>query len=116
MILLFMPKPPVDWLSTLRGVRHAVAGPLGVVTEEQKAEILNAQVIAYSVRRNSLRGTKLKSDSWKGVGVAEDNKINKPLYKLKGLEILAGQKVDSASLPPGITAFQEALRKYWPGH
>ncbi len=42
-----------------------------------------------------------------------DNKINKPLYGIKGREVLAGQKIDPQTLPAGISTFQEALTKYY---
>jgi hypothetical protein len=43
----------------------------------------------------------------------QDNKINMPRYGLKGREVLPGKKVDAASVPAGIPAFQEALQKYY---
>jgi lipid-binding SYLF domain-containing protein len=113
-ILLFMAKQPVDWLSTLRNAREAIAGPLGSLTEEQKSELVNARVIAYALRKDSLSGETLKSGFWKSVGVVEDNKINKPLYGMKGREVLTGREINSASLPAGISAFREALQKYRP--
>ena len=42
------------------------------------------------------------------------NKINTPLYGLKGREVLAGKKVDPSILPAGIPAYYEALVKYCP--
>jgi len=43
-----------------------------------------------------------------------DNKINMPLYSMKGREVLAGKKVDATKLPAGILSYQEALTKYFP--
>ena len=42
-----------------------------------------------------------------------DNNINKPLYGMKGREVLAGKDVTKPSLPAGINAYQEALNKYY---
>ena len=42
-----------------------------------------------------------------------DNNINQPLYNMKGREVLAGKKVEAASLPAGITAYQAALLKHY---
>jgi hypothetical protein len=40
--------------------------------------------------------------------------INKPMYGLKGREVLAGKPVDISTVPNGLTAFKEALEKYYP--
>ena len=42
-----------------------------------------------------------------------DNNINKPLYGMKGREVLAGKKIDTASLPVAVPACREALQKYY---
>jgi lipid-binding SYLF domain-containing protein len=117
LILLFMARQPVDWLgkaSILRNMREAVAGPLGSITEAQTSALIKASVIAYALRKDTLSGEILKSDFWRGIGLVEDNNINAPLYGIKGREVLAGRKIVSASLPAGISAFQEAVQKHWP--
>ena len=117
LILLFMAKPPVDWLdkaNILRIMKEADAGPLGSITEGQAAALINGRVIAYSLRKNRLSSEALKSDFWRGIGLVEDNNINAPLYGIKGREVLAGRKTIPASLPAGISAFQEAVQKHWP--
>ena len=49
----------------------------------------------------------------KGFAVGPDNHINQPLYHLKGPELLAGKQPGAGSLPQGVSAFQEALQRYW---
>jgi len=56
----------------------------------------------------------LEVDFNKGFAIGPNNHINQPLYHLKGPEVLAGKKIDPALLPNGISAFHEALEKYWP--
>jgi len=116
LILLFLTKAPVDWSgkASLLRMRETVAGPLGSITEEQASALINGHVIAYALRKDKLRGAMLKSDSWIGIGLVEDNNINAPLYGIKGREVLAGRKTIPASLPAGISAFQAAVQKHWP--
>jgi len=112
-VMLFMSKDAVGWFEKggvrLNDEKTAVIGPVGTITDAQRKEIENAQLIAYVYYNGKLVGTSYG----KKFGLNPDNKINLPLYGLKGREVLAGNKTDPASLPAGISAFQEALQKYY---
>lgn len=49
----------------------------------------------------------------KNYALNPDNNINKPLYGMKGREVLAKKAVDTSSLPSGLTAYQNALNKHY---
>jgi len=117
MILIFMDKQSVDWLSKsllLKKEKQARAGILGPLTREQIVELANnAHIIAYSIRKAGLRGENLSSGFWKGVGLGEDNNINKALYGIKGVEVLLGKEITSKSVPAEIFSFQQTLQKHY---
>jgi lipid-binding SYLF domain-containing protein len=117
-ILLFMTKEAVNAFEKggvpLKGEKKALAGPVGTITDEQRKELEGAQILAYAYFNGTLKGTALGKSFWKSFMLNPDNKINKPLYGVKGREVLAGDKIKAAaSLPTGIPAFQEALQKYY---
>lgn len=117
MILIFMDKQSVDWLSkslVLKKEKEARAGILGPLTREQIAELAtDTHIIAYSIRKDGLRGENLSSGFWKGVGLGEDNNINKGLYGIKGVEVLLGREIASESVPVEVFTFQQALQKHY---
>jgi lipid-binding SYLF domain-containing protein len=116
MILLFMDKESVEWLDkaiALKGEKQAQAGPVGSITKEQRIELANAHILAYADGKDGLRGQNLRSGSWKAIGLGQDNNINQGLYGIKGREILAGKVISAASIPSGISAFQQALERYY---
>ncbi len=116
MILLFMDNESVSWLDKpiqLDGEKAAVAGPVGPMTVEQKAHLMNAQIIAYSYRKNGLLGRDLTGGFLKAIGLNQDNHINQGLYHMRGREVLAGKEISSNLLPAGISVFQQALQKYY---
>lgn len=116
-ILIFMTKDAVAAFEKggvkLKGEKKAIAGPVGTITGEQKKELAGAQILAYSYYNGRLNGNALGKGFFSNFGLNPDNNINRPLYGMKGREVLAGKKVNTASLPAGITAFQEALEKYY---
>jgi lipid-binding SYLF domain-containing protein len=116
-ILLFMTKEALDAFEKggvpLKNEKKAVAGPVGTITDEQRKELEGAQILAYAYYNGSLKGVDFGKSFWKSFGLNPDNKINKPLYGMKGREVLAGKKVETGSLPAGISAFQEALQKHY---
>jgi lipid-binding SYLF domain-containing protein len=117
-ILLFMTKDAVAAFEkgevALKGERKALAGPIGSsLTDEQRKEIEGAHILAYAYYNGRLRGTEFSKSFWKSFSLNPDNKINTPLYGMKGREVLAGKKVEAAALPAGIPAYQEALQKYF---
>ncbi len=116
-ILLFMTKDAVAAFEKggvkLKGEKKALAGPVGAITDEQRKEIEGAHILAYAYFNGELKGTAFGKSFWKNFALNPDNNINKPLYGVKGREVLAGAKINSSSLPEGITAFQEALQKHF---
>lgn len=116
-ILLFMTKDAVAGFEKggvkLKGEKKALGGPTGALTDEQRRELEGAQILAYAYFNGELKGTAFGKSFWKSFYLDPDNNINKPLYGVKGREVLAGAKVDTSKLPAGITAFQEALQKHY---
>ena len=116
-ILLFMTKEAVAAFEKggvpLKGEKKAIAGPVADITDEQRKELEGAHILAYAYFNGKLKGTAFGKSFWKKFGLNPDNNINKPLYGMKGREVLAGKKVDTAALPAGILAYQEALQKYY---
>jgi lipid-binding SYLF domain-containing protein len=115
-IVLFMDKEALAWFEKgrvgLTEQEKVVAGPVGTISDAQKAEIAGAHVIGYIYDNSKLQGSRFSSGS-KSFVLNPDNNINKPLYGMKGREVLAGKQVDVGSIPRGITAYQEALQKYY---
>ncbi|SRR6266436_501134 len=116
-ILLFMDTDAVSWFQkdviNFSGEKTPLAGPLEPATDEQKMRAVYTHIIAYTFAKDKLLGKTLEVNFNKGFAIAPDNHINQPLYHLKGPEVLAGKKIDPVLLPNGISAFQEALEKYW---
>ena len=118
LVLLFMNKDAASWLekdkSKFKGDHAGTLGPVGTLTEEQLKQMAGAQIVAYTYYNGMLNGRRIDPDFFKDFILDQDNNINQPLYSGKGHEVLTGKKIDSASVPSGISAFQEALQKYWP--
>jgi lipid-binding SYLF domain-containing protein len=116
-ILLFMTKESLDAFEKggvpLTNEKKAVEGPVGVLTDAQRKEIEGFHILAYAYFNGKLKGTAFGRSFWKSFALNPDNKINKPLYGIKGREVLAGKKVDVSTLPEGITPYQEALSRYY---
>lgn len=115
-ILLFMDKESLEWLDkrvSLQDEKQAIAGIVGIMTEAQKSEMLRAHVIAYAYRKDGLRGVNLKGDLLRAIGLDQDNHINHGLYGLKGREVIEGKEIKASTLPAGVSAFQQALQKYY---
>lgn len=116
-ILLFMTKDAVGWFEKggvpLTNEKKALSGPVGTITEEQRKELAGAQILAYAYYNGKLNGTAFGKSFWKKFLLNPDNNINKPMYGMKGREVLADKKIDAAAVPAGIAAFQEALQKYY---
>ena len=117
-ILLFMTKDALGWFEKggvpLKNEKKALAGPVGAITDDQRKEMEGAQVLAYSYYNGKLDGTAFGKSFWKSFALNPDNNINKPMYGMKGREVLAGKKIDPSTVPTGIAAYQEALVKYFP--
>lgn len=87
---------------------------LRATTEAQSTQFAAVQIVAYTYYNGVLNGNKIDPNFFKDFILDQDNNINMPMYGMKGREVLAGKKIDSGSLPAGISVFQEALQKYWP--
>jgi len=115
-ILLFLNKDAVSWFgegkSKFKSDRAARLGPVGPLTEEQRKDLAGVQILVYTYYNGRVNANNIDPDFFKDFIIDQDNNVNKPLYGAKGHEILTGKKVDQASLPAGISAFQEALQKY----
>lgn len=118
-VLLFMTRDAVSWFEkggvALTNKKKALAGPLGTITEERRKELEGVQILAYAYLNGKLNGTALGKSFWEKFGLNPDNNINKPIYGMKGREVLAGKRVETASIPAGIPAFQQVLEKYHGG-
>ena len=117
-VMLFMKKDAVSWFEKggvkLRGDKKAIEGPVGVITDEQRKELEGAQILAYAYYNGRLSGKSFGKSFWKTFLLNPDNKINTPLYGLKGREVLAGTKIgDKPEIPASIPKYTEALQKYY---
>jgi lipid-binding SYLF domain-containing protein len=114
-VLLFLNKDAVSWFgegkAKFKSDKAARLGPVGAITEEQRNSLDGTQVLAYTYSNGLLNAGNIDPDFFKDFILDQDNNVNRPLYGMKGHEILTGRKVDNASLPAGISAFQEALQK-----
>ncbi len=98
----------------LKNEKRAEPGPVGELTESQRTSLADAKIVAYAYYNGKLTGVGFNRSFGKSFVVNPENKVNTPLYGMKGREVLAGKKVDAASLPAGIPAYQQALEKYYP--
>lgn len=117
-ILLFMTKEAVSWFEKggvpLKNEKKAVEGPIGSISDEQRKEIEGAPILAYSYFNGRLSGKAFGKSFWKSFHLNPDNKINTPLYGIKGREVLAGTRIEKTeSIPATIPAFRDALEKYY---
>ena len=114
-ILLFVTKESVDWLSKnfkFEDEKEARAGQTGPLTDEQLANFkTNFPIIAYSIQKDGLKGVFLSGGFEKVVAIDQDNHINQSIYKMKGNEILAGKPFIPNGIPAEIFSFQSALQK-----
>jgi lipid-binding SYLF domain-containing protein len=116
-VLLFIDKQSIDWLSKpfkLEEEKEARAGQLGPLTEAQLANLItNNHIVAYSIRKDGLKGVILSGGFEKVIAIDQDNHINHGLYVLKGSEILSGKEVTITNLSSEVFSFQKALQKHF---
>jgi lipid-binding SYLF domain-containing protein len=116
-ILLFMSKDALSWFEKggvpLKNEKKAVEGPVGTMTEVQRKELADVPILAYSYFNGKLNGAAFGKSFWKSFNLNPDNNINKPVYGIRGREVLAGQQVDPATVLPGLSAYRDALIKYF---
>lgn len=117
-LLLFMTKDAVSWFEKggvkLKNEKKAIEGPVGTITDAQRKEMEGAQILAYAYYNGKLSGKAFGKSFWKSFLLNPDNKINTPLYGMKGREVLAGKKIENtAAIPAAIPKYTEALDKYY---
>ena len=116
-ILLFMNKDALSWFEKggvpLKNEKRAVEGPVGTVSEEQRKELENVPILGYSYFNGILNGTAFGKSFWKSFSLNPDNNINKPVYGMKGREVLTGKQIDPAVVLTGISAYRDALIKHY---
>ena len=117
-MMLFMTKDAIGWFEKggvkLRGNKNAIEGPVGTISDEQRKELEGAHILAYAYYNGRLSGRAFGKGFWKTFILNPDNKINTPLYGMKGREVLAGKKIESpVEIPAAIPKFTEALDKYY---
>ena len=116
-ILLFMNKDALNWFEKggvpLKNEKKAVEGPVGTITDAQRKEFEKAPILAYSYFSGKLNGTAFGKSFWKSFNLNPDNNINTPMYGMKGREVLSGKQIDPARIEPGISAYSDALTKYF---
>ena len=117
MILLFTDSQSIDALArsiTFKDEKKARPGIVGPLTSEQLSGLVNgAHVIAYSLRKNELRGETLGSGFWKGIVLGPDEHVNQGLFRAKAFEVLSGKDFSTVSFPSEIRAFQKALEEHY---
>ncbi|MEK6325540.1 MAG: lipid-binding SYLF domain-containing protein [Acidobacteriota bacterium] len=116
-ILLFMNETVLSWFQKgrvqMKGEKRPTSGPVGSITDEQKAQTAKANIIAYTLYKGILVGAGLGGGFFKSFLLNPDNNLNKPLYGVKGRDVLAGKEIDPQSVPAGINAFPQALNEYY---
>ena len=116
-IFFFMSKDSLKWFEEggvpLTNRKKALEGPIKTVTEEQRKQLADAHILAYAYYNGKLDGRSFGTSFWKSFDLNPDNNINKPVYGVKGREVLAGAKIDPANVLSGIPEYQSTLMKYY---
>jgi lipid-binding SYLF domain-containing protein len=116
-ILLFMTKDSLKWFDKgrvlLTNRQKVIEGPVGAVTEAQLKALADVPVLAYAYYNGKLNGQAFGRSFWDSFDLNPDNNINKPVYGIKGREVLAGEAVNQENILEGIAAYQAALTKYY---
>jgi lipid-binding SYLF domain-containing protein len=117
LILLFLTKDSVKWFEkggvALTDYKQAIEGPVGTISEQQRQSLIGETMLAYAYYNGRLSGKGFSSSFWKVFALNPDNNINTPVYGMKGRDVLAGANLDTAKVLEGISAYQEALVKYY---
>lgn len=118
LVILFMKKDVLDWFREgrflFKGLRAGVAGPVGKLTRQADLDMSGIGVIMYMLVDGKLKGMSIDSDLLDGAYIDPDNNINKPVYGMKGREILEGKAPKSSPTAPGFTAFRDILNEKFP--
>lgn len=97
----------------MKNEKRALEGPVGTVSLEQSKELENVPILGYSYFNGILNGTTFGKSFWKSFSLNPDNNINKPVYGMKGREVLTGKQIDPAVVLTGISAYRDALIKHY---
>jgi len=112
LILVFLSKDTLSWLdkdkSEFKHDRAAVIGPVIGGSQDQNTR----QILAYTYYNGKLND-KIDPDFFNDFILDQDNNINTPMYGMKARQVLSAVKIDVASVPAGVFAFQESLPN-WP--
>lgn len=115
-ILLFMNDGIVDMFQKnsfdLKGNAKAVAGPVGVLTSEQKKEISKNNIVGYVLNDGEVIGKGVNSNFLHGFKIRADDNLNKEIYMTTGKDILWGKQLRKDASPPGLDSFQKVLRTF----
>lgn len=118
LIILFMNKNALDWFQEgrfeFKNLRAGVAGPIGKWTRQADLDMSGVGVIMYVLVDGKLRGKEVDSDFFDGSYIDPDNNINKPVYGMKGREVLQGKTPKFTPTTPGLTAFRDILNEKFP--
>jgi lipid-binding SYLF domain-containing protein len=117
LILLFLTKDSLKWFEkggvVLADEREAIEGPVGTLSDDQRRSLLAQPMLAYAYYNGKLTGKGFSTTFWRAFALNPDNNINRPVYGVKGREVLAGANLDAAKVLEGISAYQEALIKHY---
>lgn len=117
LVILFMKKDVLDWFREgrfmFKGLRAGVAGPVGKLTRQADLDMSGIGVIMYMLVDGKMKGMNIDSDLLDGAYIDPDN-INKPVYGIKGREILEGKAPKSTPSAPGFSAFRDILNEKFP--
>jgi lipid-binding SYLF domain-containing protein len=118
LVILFMKKDVLDWFREgrffFKGLRAGVGGPVGKLTRQADLDMSGIGVIMYMLVDGKLKGMDIDSDTFDGAYIDPDNNINKPIYGIKGRELLEGKAPKSSPTAPGLTAFTDILNEKFP--
>jgi lipid-binding SYLF domain-containing protein len=118
LIILFMNKNVLDWFQEgrfeFKDFRAGVGGPVGKLTRQADLDMSGVGVIMYMLVDGKLKGMGVDSDFFDGSFIDPDNNINKPLYGMKGREVLQGKAPKTIPTAPGLTAFRDILNEKFP--
>ncbi|HKR00057.1 MAG TPA: lipid-binding SYLF domain-containing protein [Pyrinomonadaceae bacterium] len=118
LVILFMSKSTPDWFQEgrflFKDLRAGVAGPVGKLTRQADLDMSGVGVIMYMLVDGKLKGMDIDSDFLDGAYIDPDNNINKPIYGVKGREVLQGKDVKAPPTTPSLTAFRDILTEKFP--
>jgi lipid-binding SYLF domain-containing protein len=118
LVVLFMKKDAAEWFQggrlRLKGLKAAVAGPVGKLTREADLEISGVSIIMYALVDGKIKGINAESDFLDEAIFNPDNNINKAVYGMKGREVLLGKAQGLSTVPPEVKVFTDTLDEKLP--